>query len=502
MKKLQFGILFLLSILYVSCSDDDGINESSVEEGTEIYSFSFLKKDNLSLDNDIDLDIENNKISGKIPYNADVKYLIASFKHNGLKVVINNKNQVSESTINNFSKLVKYTVKTTDGRTKDFEVDITFFTGLPIVYLNTNGTIVNSKEKYIYGAVSIDGGRFYDDFSEEIMKIRGRGNSTWGMHPKKPYQIKFEEKTEILGMPKDKRWVFLAEYSDKTMIRNKVAFEMGYISNLDWTPQSTFAEVFINNEYNGTYNISQKVEESNNRIPLGDHGYLLEIDQLHRLDSDDVYFYTNDFLINIKEPELAYNSTEFNYIKEYINEFENVLKGNQFSNPTTGYKKYIDVDSFVDWYLINEITKNVDAKDYSSIFMNVMPGEKIKMGPIWDFDLAFGNVNYADSEYPEGFWVKHNSWYTRLFEDPAFVSKVKARFSYFRENQDFILDKIDSHSNYLKWAQQENDNKWNTIGNYVWPNPIAYSTYDAEVEHLISWYKQRMNWLENAIMDL
>ncbi len=333
------------------------------------------------------------------------------------------------------------------------------------------------------------------------MKIRGRGNSTWG-HPKKPYQLKFKTQTKVLGIPKDRKWIFLAEHSDKTLLRNKIAFEMGYLSNLDWTPKSEYAEVFLNNEYNGTYNISQKVEESNQRVVLGDNGYLLEIDQLHRLDSDDVYFYTNEFLICIKEPEVAENSSEFDYINNLIINFEANLFSSQFANPTTGYASFIDVDSFVDWYLINEITKNVDARWYSSIFLNVIPGEKIKMGPLWDFDLAFGNVDYADSQYWDGFWIKQNPWYGRLFEDPVFVEKVKERFSYFRDNQNFILDKIDFYANYLNLAQEENDIKWDIIGNYAWPNPVVYDTYEEEVAHLKNWYVQRMDWLANAFNNL
>ena len=252
----------------------------------------------------------------------------------------------------------------------------------------------------------------------------------------------------------------MAEYSDKTLIRNKIAFELGYLSNLDWTPQSVFTEVVVNGNYSGTYNISQKVEESDHRVQLGDEGYLLEIDQLERLDWDDVYFRTDAFLINIKEPDTEYDSANYNYVKDLINEFEAVLMGDQFKDPATGYVKYIDVDSFIDWYLISEITKNQDSKSFSSIFLNVIPGQKIKMGPLWDFDLAFGNVDYSECEYPTGFWVKDHTWYARLFEDENFVQKVQERFLYFRENQDFILNKIDHYAQLLQWSQYENDKKW------------------------------------------
>ena len=215
-----------------------------------------------------------------------------------------------------------------------------------------------------------------------------------------------------------------------------------------------------------------------------------------------MYFRTTDFLINIKEPDLEYDSAAYTYVKDLVNEFETVLKSSEFKNSTNGYAKYIDVDSFIDWYLISEITKNQDSKDFSSIFLNVMPGEKIKMGPLWDFDLAFGNVNYSDATNPTGFWVKDHKWYARLFQDPAFVVKVKSRFTYFRNNQNVILNKMDYYANYLKYAQEENDIKWNLFGNYVWPNPVVFDTYQEEVNHLKNWYTQRMDWLQTAYNNL
>ena len=499
-RSLHSTIL-IIALLLISCSNDNEPSGVPVE-GTEITSFSFLLSDNPSLDSDIVLSIDNNTISGRVAYNGDITNLSATFEYSGTEVFVDGFSQTSGTTYNDFSNVVTYSVLDSEGHQEDYDVRVKYFTGLPIYYIDTNGLPIDSKEDYIGGNASIYGGLDYSDFQNTEKEIRGRGHSTWFVHPKKPYQLKYSEKSEVLGMPEDKKWIFLAEYSDKTMMRNKIAFEMGYISNLEWTPESHFAEVFVNDQYNGTYNISQKVEESNNRVVLGDTGYLLEIDDITHIEQDDVIFYTGNFLINIKEPELALNSNEYNYIQDLINEFEAVLMSDEFTDPDSGYSNYIDIDSFIDWYLISEITKNQDSRNYSSIYLNVIPGEKIKMGPLWDFDLAFGNVDYSECEYPTGFWVKDNAWYSRLFEDPDFVDQLKTRFTYFRNNQDYILDKMDFYANYLSLAQEENNDRWNTIGTYVWPNPVVYNSYEEEVNHLKNWYTERMNWLDTAINNL
>jgi len=472
----------------------------------ELSNYSFLKEDNDLLEEDISLQLESgNLFSGHISSNISLKDLIASYEYIGSSIQVNGAEQQSGVTRNDFTELVNITVENSDGDTKNYVIDVTKFTGLPIIYLQTDSFLpIDSKDDYILGDTWIDGGRGFEDFEESPMKIRGRGNSTWEF-PKKPFQMKLDDKGEFLGMPNDKKWLFLAEYADKTMLRNKIAFEMGYMSNLDWTPQARFAEVFLNGEYNGTYNITQKVEESDNRVALGDTGYLLELDQLERLDFDDVYFEstaTERFIINIKEPSLEYDSDEYTYIQSLIGSFESALFGANFTSETIGYRPYIDMESFIDWFLISEITKNVDSMFFSSIFLNVMPGKKIKMGPLWDFDLSFGNVDYADSRYPEGWWVKYNPWYERLFEDPYFVEKVKERFQYFNDNQDLILEKIDTYSKQLKLAQSKNDEKWQTMGVFVWPNPVVFDTYQEEVDHMKSWYTTRMTWLESEFESL
>ena len=500
-KNIIFHIFLLISLLMVSCSDDDSFGNE--KQDAKFNSFSFLQQNNPSLNNNYGFLIEDNKISGRLPYQADIKNLVATFTHNGSEALINNKQQISGINSNNFSNILTYTINNSKDKITENEVDVTYFTGLPIIYINTEDDVpIDSKEEYRIGNVHLDGGRNFMDMVSTEMKIRGRGNSTWWVSDKKPYQLKFSDKTEFLEMPKDKKWIFLAEFSDKSLMRNKIAFELGHLSQLDWTPQSAYAEVIVNNEHVGVYNVSQKVEESNNRVSIGNTGYLLEIDQLSRLDPDDVFFRTNKFLINIKEPKLEYESSEYTYVKDLLNEFENILMGDDFTNPELGYTKYIDVDSFIDWYLINEITKNQDSKRFSSIFLNLIPGEKINMGPIWDFDLAFGNVNYSECEYPEGFWVKHHHWYKRLFEDPVFKNKVKERFSYFRNNQGFIIEKIDSFALQLQWAQYENDKKWKLFGRYVWPNPVFFDSHKEEVEHLKNWYIKRMDWLDDAFKNL
>jgi hypothetical protein len=471
-----------------------------------ISQLSFSTANNSGLSADIMLTATDEGFSGRVPTNTPITALVASFEFTGSSVTVGSVIQESDSSVNDFNEVVVYTVANSEGVTESYTADLTKFTGLPIIYLNTDlGASIDSKDDYVTGGVSIDGGRNFNDLPDAEMKIRGRGNSTWFLHPKKPFQMKLTDKTEFLDMPRDKKWLFLAEYSDKTLLRNSITFEMGYLSSLDWTPQGRFAEVYINDQYNGTYNITQKVEESDNRVALGDAGYLLELDQSERLDADDVYFesvVTDRFLINIKEPSLEQDSAEYLYIKDLLGDFETALYGPNYRSVTSGYANYIDLDSFVDWYLISEITKNTDSQSWSSMFVNVMPGEKIKMGPLWDFDLSFGNVDYSDARYSDGFWVKFHPWFERLFQDPAFVEKIKTRFAYFRQNQDLILNKIDGYAEQLQWSQQENDDKWQTIGIPVWPNPVVFDTYQEEVDHLKAWYSDRMIWLETALGEL
>lgn len=372
---------------------------------------------------------------------------------------------------------------------------------LSIISINTvNFAPIVSKDDYIDGTFEISGEN-EDENLVTNLRIRGRGNTTWSF-PKKPYQIKFDNKENVLGMPKDKKWILLANYSDKTMLRNELAFVLSRFSNLDWTPESRFVELFINNEYLGVYQIVQKVEESSNRVNIGDDGYLLEVDQLSRLDPDDVFFETNNYLFNIKDPNLDFGDNQYNIIKNYIEITENTLLGNNFTNPIEGYSKYIDVDSFVDWYLINEITKNNDAIFFSSVYMNYTPGGKLKMGPVWDYDISSGNINYNGNETTDGFWIKNATWYSRLFEDPNFVTKVKSRFNFFYNNRDLFQEHINSNSLYLNQSQERNFYKWPILGTYIWPNNVYFSTYDEEVIYLKEWLDERLEWLNDNLNEL
>jgi hypothetical protein len=516
-------ILLVILFYFVSaCGGTSNKTADVIPDDTELKmsSFRFITASNANLSNDVLLDLDGSTFSGRIAENIPVNDLVASFTHNGDLVAVNGVEQFDGLTVNDFTSLVEYKVSKSNGVSKTYTVDLTKFTGLPIVNITTDGNMpIVSKEDYITGTVTVDGGRGFDDLDSTIMEIRGRGNSTWGA-PKKPYQMKLDSKEKFLDMPKQKKWIFLAEYSDKSMLRNTLAFELGYLSSLDWTPKSEFAEVYINGEYSGTYNVSEKVEEKSARVDIGDEGFLLEKDTnvQERVDPDDVYFntsaYQGDDVIVIKEPSIdridendfAYEQdSRFIYIRDYINAFETVLFGDNFADPINGYASYIDIDSFIDWFLINEIAKNVDAKNWSSIYFTHIPGEKIKMGPLWDFDLGFGNLDYSDAQHFEGWWVKYNSWLNRLLDDPSFVLQVQDRFkSHYLPNKQSILEKIDSKAEMLNLAQQENFEKWQILGVQVWPNRLdrVFDTYEEEVSSLKQWYESRMSWLDQAIGSL
>ena len=473
----------------------------------KLISFTLQSKYNpLWISSDINGEfLPNNIVECRIPNFVESKMFIPTFEFEGEYLFIDDVEVTSGETKVDFSKPVKITVSGENNDFVSYTLNVRAFTGLPVVYINTEGyKEVTSKDYYRNATFTLTEDiytRAAGDSWTSPVKIKGRGNSTWTL-PKKPYKIKFDEKVSVLGEPKAKSWLLLANYADKTMIRNATAFYMGYNSNLPYTTKYHFVDLFMNDVYFGTYQFCEDKEVGKNRIELSDNGYLLEIDA--KAAAEDITFNISSIgqPINIKEPEVEVGSEAYNLIKEYLTTVESVLYSENFADPENGYAKYMDVETFVDWYLINEISKNNDAIFFTSCYMTYEPGGKLCMGPLWDFDIAFGNCNYNDNNKPEGFWIKQASWYTRLFEDPNFVKKVKERFNHFYSIKDDIYNEINENADYLKYSVIENDYKWNILYQSTWPNHGIWGSYTNEIQYMKRWLETRFEWLNNEFAKM
>lgn len=469
-------------------------------------SFKFLAKQNpVSLISDVEFDIIGDSLlSCFIPYMIESRRFIPTFECVDANVMLGDEQVISGETELDCSMPLKLKL-VSDNVDKIYKLQVRCFTGLPIVYINTEEKkAIDSKEEYVKGTIRIVSNNVngIPDF-EASMKIKGRGNSTWQL-PKKPYKMKFDEKVSLLGEPADKEWVLLANYTDKTQLHNEIAFFMGEMSSLEYTPRTNFVEVVLNGIYNGTYQLGEQLKIAKNRVNVGDDGYLLEIDA--KAEAEDITFNVQHIEqpINIKDPDVEVGSEAYTYVVTYLDNIDRILFSEEFKDPSNGYAKYLDMQSFVDWYLINEIAKNSDAIFYTSCYMNLSREGKLKMGPLWDFDIAFGNINYnVNAAEPEGFWIKgSNQWYKRLFQDPAFVSLVKERFAYFYSQKDIIFNEINRNAEYLQYAAIENNNKWGTLYTYTWPNSDILGSYQNEVQSMKNWLSRRFEWLNTAMSEL
>lgn len=411
---------------------------------------------------------------------------------------------------------------------------------LPIVKINTQGIEIPDEPK-ITATMGIidnpnglnqptDAPNEYDGF----IGIETRGSSSQ-MFEKKNYGLETRDSlgannnVSLLGMPADNDWVLHGPYSDKSLMRNVLTFYLGN-SMGRYAPRTRFCELFINENYTGVYVLMEKIKKDKNRVNIatlnpdeisGDDltgGYILSIDR-----AEDFWISPypgmngwGEIVINYIYPDYAdMPAVQRDYIRNYVTSFENTLNSSQFANPETGYAAYIDVASFIDYFLINELSKNVDAYRLSAFMYKDKDSKngKLTMGPLWDFNLAFGNADYYDGwntsgwmyeSVAEGDYFQPPYWWERLLEDPLYRGQLKQRWNQLRAgvfSVNTIHNYIDSVADRINNAQQRNFETYPILDQYVWPNAFVGGSYPAEIEYLKSWISSRLTWMDSEIAN-
>jgi len=410
---------------------------------------------------------------------------------------------------------------------------------LPLIVINTDGQEIPDEPKITARMGIIDNPSGLNHPTDIFTGYNGfigielRGSSSLYFDKKNyGFETRNEDGTNnnvsLLDMPPENDWVLHGPYSDKSLMRNSLAYYLG--SQMErWAPRTRFCELYIDDDYTGVYLLIEKIKRDVNRLdiePLNPEevsgsdlsgGYILSIDR-----PEEYYWispyqgsnYYGNIIINYIYPdyEIMPNQQK-HYIKNFVTYFEDALFSDQFRDPLFGYRAWADPASFIDYLLINELSRNVDAYRLSA-FLYKDKDEKLMMGPIWDFDLAFGNANYYDAFNTQG-WMMNSvgtfdefqvpMWWYRLMEDDFFNFELKRRWEELRKGPfhlDNIFGFIDSVSVLLANAQENNFYRFPILGSYIWPNYFVGDTYEEEIDFLKEWITLRVQWMDAEIAQL
>ena len=408
-----------------------------------------------------------------------------------------------------------------------WKINEEYFEGFPMISINTqNGVLPYDKETYINASFSITNCENEEYNFEVSMKdeygdddsvgIRLRGNSTQG-YAKKPYRIKFDEKKSLLGLEKNKSWVLLADYLDVSSIRNYSAFTLAQkFEALDFTPSANHVVLFLNGEYKGLYLLTEQMDEKKGRADVeddfdptidSDFPFFVEMDRNALLEGvtgvDNFkpdYFYP----IEIKYPEYDDRGIEeggedivFNYIKNYINAaFTSLVTGEnvEFRGKSVSFEDLVDVDSFIEYWLVNEIMRNQDST-WGSIYMSKTKDGKLKFGPVWDFDWSmsskFSGKPYEESEIESAYSLCILQFDTPLksfVQKQGNFEKVVDKWNEIKSN---ILDVVEELRLYKKGL--EPIAKYDAI---YWYGETGDSQFDYQYDYVRLYLLDRYNFLD------
>ncbi|MDH8700695.1 hypothetical protein M2138_000026 [Dysgonomonadaceae bacterium PH5-43] len=390
------------------------------------------------------------------------------------------------------------------------------YTNIPTMYIDTEGGIpVTSKTTYIPAVVNIVSSDTTENLSM-ITEIRGRGNGTWGK-PKKPYRIKLSKKTNLLNMPaKAKIWTMLANQADKTLMRNALAFKIGELVELEFTPSGRFVDLVFNGEYQGNYFVADQIRVEKDRVDIEEQepfdtelpditgGYLLELDGY--ASSEPKYFVSGKGVpITVKYPnDDEISDAQMEYIEEHINKFESRLFAKNFKDSIEGYRPWIDEHSLINWYIACELTGNPDCF-WSTYIYKRRNNNKIFFGPLWDYDIAFNNdhrMGNAEEKLMRNYahYPINKQWLMQISRDEWFHKAVKERWNQLIENklEEKLLAFIDDTRNLIYESQELNYNIWGPVHQASHLEYYLFDTYDEGVDYLSDYIKVRIAYLTES----
>ena len=386
--------------------------------------------------------------------------------------------------------------------------------GIPVLEIYTDdGSDIKSKEKYKQATMRLDG-------AEYTLQIKGRGNASWNTFPKHSYRLKLDSKAKLCGMTADRDWCLIGNYADPSLLRNKVASDMAKtMTALPFTPEYHSVDLFINGEYYGVFMLSEKIEDDKDRVPLGervtaedgtitDMGFLIEFGWDYS--SENVY--AKDYFdtryckrMYIKEPEITKaRNAEYQYIYDYIKAAEDAIVAG------AGYEDYIDVDSWVDWFIVNELTNNSECAFYRSLYMYKPVGGKLTAGPIWDYDMAFGN-NLSDIPDYNG-WASvdfvykymYSNWMKFLIKDENFMSRVRARWAEMKNTlMEAAFASIEKSADEIEASQVYNFKLWPKVLLYQIgmsrASTLGFTTWREHVDYIGEFLQMRYEWMDERL---
>ena len=412
-------------------------------------------------------------------------------------------------------------------------------TNIPLIMINTNNQLIVDEPKINVDFKVIDNfpnslnyptdsGNIYSGIAG--IEIRGSYSATL---PQKPYGIETRDtqgnnnNVSLFGMPQENDWILIANYNDKTFLRNVLAFDL-FEKMGHYAPRTKLCEVVVNDIYNGIYVFTEKIKRDNGRVDIakldlddnfGDSltgGYIFRVDYWNQ---------NNSWISNYNNPNFpndavryVYNYPDYdeitvqqkNYIQNLVGDFEDALWSNDFEDPILGYRPYINTRSFIDYFIVNEFARNVDGFKKSRNFYKDKSSKDslIYAGPVWDFDWAY--KDHSSSMINGSGWrhdysgptdVKPPGWYIRLLQDTTFANELNCRYFNLRNT---ILDTtnifsfIDSLSSMVSEPQNRHYTRWPILGINVGTPEIGNqpTSYSGEIIKFKSWINERLIWLD------